>query len=332
MKAAYYTRRGPAREVLQVGEVDDPRPQADEVRVRVLASGVNPSDWKSRSGLTTSAPVDGMVIPHSDGAGVVETVGAGVDPRRIGERVWLWNAQWQRSRGTAAEFVTLPARQAVTLPAGVDFEVGACLGIPAMTALQAVRLAAVAPGDEVLVHGGAGAVGNYAIQFAHHRGARVLATVSGESKAVRARAAGAVETIDYRVEDVGARVRAATSGRGVRAVIDVDFSANARLLPELIRPHGRVVVYGTGRAESTVPALWMMRNSITVASFLVYDLSSEDRDAVIEEIQESLRTNRLIHSVARRLPLDRIVEAHELLERGELIGNLVIVPDAQAMD
>lgn len=324
MKAAFYARRGPAREVLRVGDVPMPVPRAGEVLVRLYTSGVNPSDWKSRSGATGAAPIPDVIIPHSDGAGVIDAVGEGVDRARVGERVWTWNAQWQRPHGTAAQFIALPSAQAVHLPDAIDFAAGACLGIPAMTALQAVRLTGAGSADAILVHGGAGAVAHYAIQFARHRGVRVLATVSSDAKAAHARDAGADETINYRSEPVGERVRAATGGRGVRAVIDVDFSANARLLPEVIQPHGRVIVYGTNQAECAVPALWMMRNSIAVLSFLVYDLSADDRRAVLAELGEALRANRLKTAVAQRLPLEAIADAHELVERGGTIGNVVL--------
>jgi NADPH2:quinone reductase len=183
MKAAWYERNGPAREVLQVGEMPDPEPGPGEVRVQVHASGLNPSDWKTRAGSSRRMAFP-RVIPHSDGAGVIDRVGAGVPARRVGERVWLWNAQWKRPYGTAAEFVVLPASQAVPLPSNVGFEVGACLGIPALTAHRAVTCDGPIAGQSVLVSGGAGAVGRYAIQFAKLLGAgQVMATVSSPEKA-----------------------------------------------------------------------------------------------------------------------------------------------------
>lgn len=324
MKAAYYRRRGPAREVLEIGEVPLGEPGAGEVRVRLKASGVNPSDWKSRAGVTVAAPPAVPVIPHSDGAGEIDAVGAGVDPRRLGERVWVWNGQWNRPHGTAAEAIVLPAAQAVPLPATVSYDEGACFGIPLMTATQAVRLSGVEPVGTVLIHGGAGAVAHYAIQVARAAGVRVLSTVSSEPKARAALEAGAEAAIDYRTERVGERVRALTAGRGVDAIIDVNYSANAALVPELLRPHGRVVVYGTNDAECTVPVLWMMRNSITVQSFLVYDLSAADRTAVLSAIDAALRAGSLRHRVALVLPLDDIAAAHEAVERGAVIGNVVL--------
>ena len=230
MRAAFYEKNGPAREVLQVAEVDMPRPGPGEVRVRLKASGVNPSDVKAREGRTRKIAWP-RVIPHSDGAGDIDMVGDGVPSSRVGERVWTWNAQWKRAFGTCADHVVLPAALAVPLPAQVSYEAGACLGIPAMTAYHAVAVAVAGAGagQTVLVSGGAGGVGHYAIQFAKARGAKVLTTVSSEAKAKLARAAGADHVIDYKRENVGERVMAITNKAGVDAVVEMDLSTNARL-------------------------------------------------------------------------------------------------------
>jgi NADPH:quinone reductase len=327
MRAAYYTRRGPARDVLTIGELPNPEPGPGEVRVRLATSGVNPSDWKSRSGTTTNAPLPGPVIPHSDGAGVIDAVGAGVPRARVGERVWIWNGQWQRPFGTAAQYIALPSAQAMPLPAHVGFAEAACLGIPALTALQAVRLARIDEEASVLIHGGAGAVAQYAIQFARLRGARVISTVSSDGKAERARAAGAHATVNYRAEQLAERIADFTSGRGVDAVIDLNFSANAASLPGVVRPHGRVVVYGTNDAEAVIPALWLMRCSVSILPFLVYELSAEDRRAVLSELGSALEVQSITHSVARVMPLEAIAEAHDLVQEGGVVGNVVLAID-----
>ena len=324
MRAAFYRKQGAAREVLEVGEQPTPEPGPGEVRVRLRTSGVNPSDWKSRRGGVGRKIAAPLVIPHSDGAGDIDAVGAGVPASRVGERVWIWNGQWKRPFGTAAQYIALPSAQAVALPQNTDYAAGACLGIPALTALQAVRLAQVQRESVVLVSGGAGAVGHYAIQFAKVRGARVLATVSGDAKAAHARAAGANAVINYRTEEVGARVKTLTDGRGVDAVIEVDLTANARLLPAILRPHGVAVVYGTGAAEASIPSLWLMQNSATLRLFLVYDLSATDRAAVLDELSTLLAQGRLVHAVAQRFPLDAIADAHEAVEHGTVIGNVVL--------
>lgn len=324
MRAAFYSRRGPAREVLELGEWPDPVPAAGEVRVRVEMSGVNPSDWKSRRGLTTAAPLAAPVIPHSDGAGIIDAVGAGVPETRIGERVFVWNGQWQRPHGTAAGYIALPSAQAIPLPAHVSFAEGACFGIPAFTAIQAVRLARLGEGSSVLIHGGAGAVAQYAIQFARRRGARIIATVSSADKADHARAAGAHAIINYRTEEVAERVKDFTSGRGVDSVIDVNFSANAHLLPSIVRPHGLVIYYGSNDPEATIPALWLMRSSVSVLPFLVYELDAQDRQAGITELGNALATDSIHHCIGKILPLEQIADAHELVERGAVVGNVVL--------
>src|SRR5215831_5714217 len=214
MRAAYYERNGAAREVLRVAEVDAPQAGPGEVRVKLATSGVNPSDVKSRLG-TTRKIAWPRLIPQSDGAGVIDQVGDGIAKSRIGERVWIWNGQWKRAFGTAADYIALPAAQAVKLPDAIGFEAGACLGIPAMTAVHAVTLAGAGKGSTVLVAGGAGAVSQYAIQFAKAVGATVLTTVSSAEKAAAAREAGADHTIDYKRENVGERVMELTGKRGV---------------------------------------------------------------------------------------------------------------------
>src|SRR3974390_2506213 len=322
MRAAFYMKQGLAREVLQVGEQPTPEPGPGEVRVHLKTSGANPSDWKSRSGRTAPmlAP---LIIPHSDGAGDIDKVGAGVADR-VGERVWIWNGQWRRSHGTAAEYIVLPSVQAVPLPANIGYAEGACFGIPALTALQAIRLAELSPASTVMIVGGAGSVAHYAIQFAKMRGARIITTVSGPEKAAHARQAGADEVINYRTENVGQRVKALTNGLGVDAIIELDLSTNGKDYPNILRPHATVVVYGMSSNESTLPTLWLMRNSIILRLFLVYDLSAADREACLSELSALLQSNRLIHTVGRRLPLGEIALAHELSERGEVVGNIVL--------
>lgn len=323
MRAAYYSQQGPAREVLKLGEQPTPEPGPGEVRVRLRASGVNPSDWKVRRGgfgRGLSAP---LIIPHSDGAGDIDAVGPGV-PDRAGERVWIWNGQWKRAHGTAAEYIVLPSAQAVRLPDKVDYAAGACLGIPALTAIQAVRLARIEPGTTVLVAGGAGSVAHYAIQLAKLRGARVITTVSGDAKAAHARGAGSDEIINYRGEDLGERVKALTGGRGVDAVIEMDLTSNAASYPAILKPHGAVVIYGMSASEATLPSMWLMQNSITLRFFLVYELQAADRTDGIAELSELLEGGKLAHTIARHLPLGDIAEAHDIVERGEVIGNVVL--------
>jgi NADPH2:quinone reductase len=322
-QAAWYRRNGEARDVLEVGEIELPAPAAGEVCVKLVTSGVNPSDVKSRR----ARPVDAeLIVPHSDGAGVISAVGAGVPASRIGERVWIWNGQWQRPLGTASQYIVLPSAQAVALPESIDFAAAACLGIPALTAQQAVNLAGDLKGATVLVIGAGSAVGHYATQMVKQAGGRVIGTVGNEVRADHARAAGADAVIFYKRESVVERVKSLTEGRGVDAIIDMDFSTTAALLPQgVLRPHGVLVCYGSNvNAEVPVtfrPLLW---GSFDLRFFLVYDLTPADRARTLAQIGESLRQQTLQHAVAQRFPLSQIVAAHEAVESGLAVGNVVI--------
>ena len=323
MRAAYYETNGAAREVLRVAELETPQPGRGEVRVRLAASGVNPSDVKSRAGLTRKIAFP-RVIPHSDGAGEIDRVGEGVSPSRVGERVWVWNGQWRRPFGTAAEAIVLPSEHAVPLPANISMEAGACFGIPAYTAYQAVLLTGVENGSTVLVAAGAGAVGHYAIQLAKKRRATVITTVSSAAKAEIARRAGADHVIDYKREDVGERVMAVTAKRGVDAVIEVDLAANARLLPNVLAPNGVVAIYGSGAPEATIPFHFLLQNSIALKFFLVYLMPQEQRTRATADITRMLERGELIHNVAQTFDLADIVAAHEAVESGKAMGNVVV--------
>jgi len=284
---------------------------------------VDASYEKKREGRTRKIAFP-RVIPHSDGAGVIDKVGSGVLPARAGERVWIWNGQWKRAFGTAAEHVVLPAALAVRLPDHVGFAEGACLGIPAMTAVHAVAVAEANSASTILVSGGAGGVGHYAIQFAKARGAVVITTVSSEEKAKLARAAGADHVIDYRREDVGAAVMDLTDQAGVDAVIEMDLAANAKLYPGVLHPRSRVVVYGTGMPDAQIPAQFLLVNAITLQWIFVYELTSAERAAALATIATMLEQKRLIHNVALTVPLDEIVRAHEAVEQGKAAGNVVL--------
>jgi NADPH2:quinone reductase len=323
MRAAYYEGNGSAREVLRVAEVETPQPGRGEVRVRLRTSGVNPSDVKSRAGLTRKIAFP-RVIPHSDGAGEIEAVGEAVSPARVGERVWVWNGQWRRAFGTAAQSIVLPAEQAVPLPAKTSFEAGACLGIPAYTGYQAVVLTGAGEGATVLIAAGAGAVGHYAIQFAKKRGAAVITTVSSPEKAAIAKEAGADHTIDYKREHVGERVMAITAKRGVDAVIEMDLAANAKLLPDVLAPNGVVAVYGGSAAEPSIPFQFLLQNSIALKFFLVYLMPHDLRSRATAEITRMLEQGELIHNVAQSFELADIVAAHEAVEAGKALGNIVV--------
>jgi NADPH:quinone reductase len=326
MKAAWYEENGSASQVLRVGILTDPIPSTGEVCVKVFASGVNPSDVKSRAARPLIAP---RITPHSDGAGVIVSVGAGVADTRVGERVWIWNGQWKRAGGTAAEFITLPAEQAVTLSQNTTFDEGACLGIPALTALRAMTIDGSVLGQTVLVSGGAGAVGAYAIQFARLLGAAcIIATVSSAEKASAAADMGADHVINYRTENVADRVKQITDGRGANRVIEVDGAANTEMLPRLIARGGLCVIYGSGKPQVPFDFGPMIQIGAAVRFFVVYELPGAERTVTIDALNAYLTHGMVRHTIAARFQLDDIVKAHDAVESGKLLGNAVVVFDA----
>ena len=322
MKAAWYEKNGEAREVLTVGEIDTPTPRPGEVLVRLYASGVNPSDVKSRKGRPLIAP---RIVPHSDGAGVVEAAGDGVDKARIGERVWIWNGQWKRPFGTAAEYIAVPQQQAVPLPDAIDFATGACMGIPALTALHAVTLHGNLKGKTILITGAAAAVGHYAVQIAKLAGARVIGTSSPERQRL-ARNGGVDELIDYRHEDVAERVKTLTGAKGVDGIIDMDMSSTLPLLARgVLAQHGKMVCYGSNLAGDiplSFPA--MLWGSLTLQVFVVYELQQAERQAAIAELTRLLEAGSLKHAVGATYTLDDIATGHEAVEGGKVMGNVVL--------
>ncbi len=324
MRAAWYERQGDPADVLELGEVDGPEPGPGEVRVRVYASGVNPSDTYGRSG-RTGPMAFARVIPHQDGAGVVDSVGPGVAPDRVGDRVWVYEATWQRPGGTAAELTVVPAQRAVRLPDGISFEEGACLGIPAMTAHRAVFADGAVRGQTVLVTGGAGAVGTAAIQLARWGGATVVTTISSEEKAAVARAAGAHHVINYRTEDVPAAVRRLVDAHGVDRIVDVDFGGNLATSLQVIGPNGVLASYASrGEPEPKVPFRALMQKNVTVHAILVYSMAESAKAAAIADVTRALEEGALRPVIGARLPLERIAEAHTAVEHGSVIGNVVL--------
>lgn len=327
MQAAWYERNGPAKDVLIVGDWPTPTTGAGEVLVRVHSSGVNPSDVKSRAGRPLIAPT---IIAHSDGAGVIEAVGEGVSTSRIGERVWLWNGQWQRPMGTCATHIALPNAQAVSLPAALSFEQGACLGIPALTAYEAVRWAKQLVGPlanrTVLVIGAANGVGAYAVQMAKQEGATVIGTVGREAKALLANSLGADHLIHYKTSDVAQEVKALTNGKGVDVILDMDLSGMDKLVcGGALKPHGAVVCYGSNDMNKVNLTFktWLYL-SITLKLFLVYDLTPAEREAALAGLSHQLNEGQLKHIIGQRFELSQVAQAHEAVERGLSVGNVVI--------
>ena len=323
MRAAWYERTGPAREVLVVGEMPDPEPGPGEVRVKLATSGVNPSDWKARTG---SRPmIAPRIIPHSDGAGVIDKVGDGVPPARVGERVWVWNGQWKRPFGTCATMIAVPGAQAVKLADDVSFEAGACFGIPLLTAYRALTTDGSVAGKRVLVTGGAGSVGHYAIQLARLLGAaQILTTISSEEKAQHARAAGADATINYRTEDVVERIKDLTGDRGVDRIVDLDISTYGTLIPEIIAKDGLVAAYGSNSQQFGFEFSRMIVTGVGVRFFIVYELADGVRRAAEAHLTRLLEAGCLQHTIGATYPLNQVVEAHEAVEQGRHMGNVVV--------
>jgi NADPH:quinone reductase len=322
VRAASYDRYGPAAEVLTVGEVDRPAPGAGEVLVKVALSGVNPTDWKSRSG-ATPRPIDGFQIPHHDGAGVIEAVGDGVDPARIGQRVWLWLAAAGRRWGTAAEWTVAPQDQAVPLPDGASLELGACLGVPAMTAHWCLFADGPVSGKTVLVAGGAGAVGHYAIELAVRAGAHVVATASGPEKAELARKAGAAHVVNYRDRDAADQIRAAVGH--VDRIIELALGANLALDLSVVKAGSMIVTYAAEPADPVLPVRAFMTANVTMRFVLLYGVPRAALRRAAEDITAALADGALTELPVHRFGLAGIVAAQEAAEAGPL-GKVLVVP------
>lgn len=323
MKAAYYSSKGPAASVLTVGEVPAPLVQPGEVLVRVKYSGVNPSDVKSRAGMTSPAMEFPCVVPHSDGAGVIEAVGEGVSEKRVGQRVWTINGQWQRPFGTAAELIALPESQVAPLPEGLQMETGASLGIPLLTAWYAVQACGGLLGKTVLVYGATGAVGGYVTQLAARSGARVIGVASTKERCERAYRLGAEWVINRNGQDVVASVREITAGRGVDAIIEVDAAANASRYGDILKFGGDVIIYGSGAGLIEVPFRSMIVGFVNLRFFIVYNLPVSVRLTAIDALTPLLEKGVLQHPRVEIFPLPEIAKAHERVESGANVKAIV---------
>ncbi|AOF92260.1 MULTISPECIES: NADPH:quinone reductase [Rhizobiaceae] len=326
MRAAFYEKQGAAREVLVVGDLPYPQPGAGEVRVRVIASGINPSDIKTRTGFGGKAMPFPRIVPHQDGAGVIDAVGAGIRETRIGERVWIYMAQWGRAFGTAAEYVVVPSVQAVTLADNVSFEIGASLGVPAMTAHRCLFADGDLRGKRVLVQGGAGAVGNAAILLAKWAGAWVAATVSREEQAEVARVAGADRVINRRQEDVPQAIRSATGGRGVDRIVDVDISANIEVALACLARDGVVSAYSTESPEAklTIPFFPALLGGFSFRFVYVYTMPEAAMRQATEEISACAASGAYVPQIAKTYALDAVADAHEFQESGKAVGKMLV--------
>lgn len=326
MKAAYYDHQGPARDVIQLGDLPDPEPGPGEVRVRIHVSGLNPSDTKTRGAFGGRPMGFPRIVPHQDGSGVIDRVGPGVPEARRGERVWLYEAQFGRAFGTAAQFTVIPAAKAVPLPEGVSFETGACLGVPALTAHRCLFADGDLRGRWVLVQGGAGVVGTAAILLAKWAGAFVAATVSRSEQEKVAREAGADLIINRQTEDIAARIKDATHGKGVDRIVDVNLKANLGIDMACLALDGTVSAYATDDPAAVIPIPFVpaMQRGFNFRFMLVYTMSEEAHRQAVREVTACLKAGAYRPVIGLRLPLERIIEAHEAQDSGRMIGKILL--------
>jgi NADPH:quinone reductase-like Zn-dependent oxidoreductase len=325
MQAAWFEEFGTAVDVLRVGERPKPSAGPGEVLIKLRTSGINPSDVKKRAGSAPTLLDAGYVIPNSDGAGVIEAVGEGIDMKRIGERVWVYQAQFGRRFGTAAQYVALDALRAVPLPIETSFEEGACAGIPIMTAHRCVHADGPIAGQTVLVTGGAGRVGYYAIQWAKMAGAKVIASASNARDEALCLEAGAKHVFNHRERGWGERVKALNGGKPVDRVIDVEFGANLPEVLECVRAGAVIATYSSTQVkEPQLPFLRMMFQDLTLRLVLVYVMPEAAKKHAVADITQAFRHGMLLHRIGARLPLAEIAHASELVEQGGSPGCVIL--------
>lgn len=325
MKAVWYEELGPADDVLQAGDLETPEAGPGEVRVKLSASGVNPADVKRR-GLGTYGMEYPRIIPNSDGAGVVDQVGDGVDKTLLGQRVWLFNGQRGRAFGTAAEYIALDSWLVAPLPDDVSFTEGACLGIPCMTGHRNVFADGSVEGKTVLVTGGAGAVGHYAVQWARRGGATVIATVSSDDKAAHAKVGGAHHTVNYRDKDAAKQIMDLTGGAGVDRIVEVDLAANFALSSTIIKPGGTISVYYSSGDPDNLFMRMALKNAL-LRFMVLHSVPREAIDHARADIATWLAEGGAMHTVAGTFPLAETAEAHKFVEGGSKLGTVVVEPD-----
>ncbi|MGO8958344.1 MAG: NADPH:quinone reductase [Streptosporangiaceae bacterium] len=320
MKAALYDHYGPAAEVLRIEEIDRPEPGPGQVRVRIQLSAVNPTDWKSRAG-ATPRPIDGFQVPHHDGVGVIDAVGDGVPPERVGQRVWTFMAAAGQRWGTAAQWSVVASRQAIPLPDGASAELGACLGVPAMTAHRCLCADGSVEDKNVLVAGGAGAVGHFAIELAKYFGARVATTVSGPEKGELARRAGADLVVNYR--DAGVADKLKSFAPQMDRIVELALGANLDLDLALSGPRTHIVDYAAEPADPVLPVRKFMTANVTLRFILLYGVPAEALDQAAADITGAISARALTELPVIRFPLEQIVAAQEAVEAGA-VGKVVL--------
>lgn len=329
MRAWFYEKAGPAS-VMQMGELPDPEPGAGEVRVKVAWSMINPTDVKRRE---TGRGIDQfpLIVPNNDGSGVIDGVGAGVDRKRVGERVWIFGAQAGRPLGTAAAYCALPAHQAIRLPDNADLQGGACLGVPAVTAHCGLFCDGPLTGKTVLVSGAAGRVGHYGVLLARWGGAaRVIGTAGSDEKLAHAKAIGADHALNYRDADLAGRILEITGGKGVDHVLDVAFDRTVQMAPRIVATNGVITNYANdgGRSTPTLPNFRdLMQKCITMRPFAIYSLPQARRDHAFRDITTCLAEGALTHKIAGPMPFEEMAAAHEAVAGPGVFGCLLVEVD-----
>lgn len=325
MRASWFDQFGDAATVLRLGELDTPTAAAGEVLVRLHTSAVNPSDVKKRAGAFPQLLDNGLVVPNSDGAGVIEAVGADVDTARIGERVWVYQGQHERRFGTAADYIAIDQRRAVLLPDAAGFDVGACLGIPAMTSHRAVFADGDVNGLTVLVTGGAGRVGHYAVQWAAAAGARVIATASNDADTATCESAGAAAVVNHRSDAFANDILAANQGQRIDRIVDLEFGANLDTSLDVLKTSGTIATYGSAQnMQPTLPFYRMMYMDLLLRFIIVYAMPESAKQQAADAIVTALENATLAHRIAKRLPLGQSAAAHEAVESATLRGAMIL--------
>lgn len=325
MHAARFEKFGNATDVLQVGEFATPVAGPGEVLVRLHTSGVNPSDVKKRAGSLPDLLEGGPVIPNSDGAGTIEAVGDGVPENRAGERVWIYQAQFARRFGTAAEYVAIDSSRAPRLPDNTDFSAGACLGIPVMTAHRCVFADGNVEGQKILITGGAGRVGHYAVQWASQAGATVIATASNETDASACTDAGASAVVDHRDDNYAAAILDATGGAPVDRIVEVEFGGNLQASLEVLRTGGVIATYSSMQEpQPQLPFFRMMYQDLTLRFVIIYAMPESAKQFAVADIERALTAELLQHRVAQEFPLDEIAQSNELVEQSGTRGAVIL--------
>ena len=326
MLAAWYKKFGSARDVLEVGELTEPAPAKGEVKIRVHSSAVNPSDVKKRLGSSPNLLDNGLVIPHSDGAGEIVEVGDDTLKHRIGERVWVFEAQHNRYHGTSAQFVCIPSNNAISLPKNIGYDIGAMMGIPAMTAHRCVFNSRIAEGCYVLITGGAGRVGHYAIQWAKKSGAFVIATASNSKSFKQCKKAGADVVFSHPSENFVEEILDYTKGKLIDKVIDGDFGVNFNHILNIIKPNGKISTYASMTdMKPTIPFYQMMNLNIELKMVFVYDMPQKSKDSAIEDITIALDDDNLVHRLHKQYELSEISQAHLKIEDKQATYGAVII-------